>query len=409
MTGPEAARPPLPASTFVFLSTVDWDAPPFGSREQLALGLAGRGHRVLFVEVPRALHSLISDPAGTRRALGRLGRTRPAAPRLLVHTPWPVLPVYYSRIANAVNQRLLLRDIDRALRRARWHPDVLWTYWPNSAPLVGRLGRAAIYHCIDDFAAVSYPFVPHGRIARMEAELCRHVDLVLTRTEELAAAKGRFSARTHVLPGGVDTGLFDPVRAKATAADVLALPPPRAGFVGTLDDRMDVDLVAACARALPEVSFVLVGPVKRHLVSVRSLRRLSNVHLLPARAHGDVPGVVAALDVCLIPYRVTPYTRGVSPIKLYEYLAMGKPVVAADLPYVRREGAHVHVARTAEDYVAAIRTRLSGPPGLEERARWAAVAEAHSWSRQVDEIERALGTLLGPRRGLATASRPLPA
>lgn len=381
--------------TILTLSTTDWDAPQFGSRQQIALRLARRGDRVLFVEVPRALHSLISDPAGMRRALRRLGHIRQVPDGPLVYTPPLVLPIYYNPFINALNQRLLLRYLRCTLARLSWQPDVLWTYWPHTAYLVGRLGeRVAVYHCIDNFAAVGYPLTTRGAIARMETEQCRKVDVIFARTAGLAAAKRQLNPNTHLLRGGVDTAHFDLARAAAPPANVATLPHPRVGLVGTIDDRVDVELLAYCAKGLPEASFVLVGPVKRHRVNVGPLEELSNVHFLPPCPHAQVPAIAAALNVCLIPYRVNPYTEGLSPIKLYEYLALGKPVVATDLPYLRREAAHIRVAWAREEFLTAVREALARPATAEEQARRRAAAEAHSWEHQVDEIERHLARLL---------------
>jgi len=381
--------------TILLLSTTDWDAPQFGSRQQIALRLVRRGHRVLFVEIPRALHSLVSDTAGTRRALRRMGRMRQVPDGPLIYTPSPVLPVYYNPLTNALNQRLLLCYLRRTLARLGWHPDVLWTYWPNTAYLIGRLGeRIAVYHCIDDFTAVRYPLVAPGTIARMEAELCHQVDLIFTRTKRLAADKRRYNPHVFLLPGGVDTAHFDPAHVAAPPAGIAALPHPRIGLVGTIDDRVDVGLLVHCAEALPEATFVLVGPVKHHRVDVSPLERLPNVHLLSPRPHSEVPAIVAALDVCLIPYRINPYTEGLSPIKLYECLAMGQPIVATDLPYLRREAAHIRIAQTPQEFLTALTNALAHLPTAEEQTRWRAAAEAYSWERQVDEIERRMISLL---------------
>jgi glycosyltransferase involved in cell wall biosynthesis len=355
----------------------------------------------LFVEVPRALHSLISAPAETRRALTRMGRVRAVEPGLYAYTPWPVLPVYYHPVTNWVNQRALARDVRRAWRGLGWtRPDVLWTYWPNSAALVGRLGeRAAVYHCIDEFGTRAYPLVGAGVIAAQEAELCRKVDLVLARTEALAAAKRRLNPNTEFLPGGVDVALFDPARFDpASAAQVdsplATLPAPRMGFLGTIDDRVDVDLLVAVARQLPDVALVMAGPVKQHLVDVSALAALPNVHFLPAYAHDAAPAMVAALDVCLIPYRINSYTEGLSPLKLYEYLAMGKPVVTTDLPYVRREAAHVDIAQGSDAFAAAVQCYLAAPPTPALQASRRAAATAVSWEHQVLQIEAALAPIL---------------
>jgi len=384
---------------FLCLSTTDWDAPQFGSRQHIALQLSRRGHQVLFVEIPRALHSFISDPAGTRRALRRVGRIRQISGGPLVYTPFPVLPIYYSPLINAINQRLLLVYLRRALLRVGWRPDVLWTYWPHTGHLLGRLGeRAAVYHCIDDFTAVRYPLVRAATIARLEANLCRRVDLVFARTRRLATAKGQFNPNTYLLPGGVDVSQFDPTRVGPPRADVAALPRPRAGLVGTIDDRVDVKLLVRCAEHMPHTAFVLVGPVKRHRVDIHDLEGLPNVHLLPPCAHTQVPAIVATFDVCLIPYRVNAYTEELSPIKLYEGLALGKPVVATDLPYLRREADHISVARTADQFVAEVQRSLVSPPTAKQRARWRSVATANSWERQVDQIERHLTTALEGKR-----------
>lgn len=377
--------------TFLFLSTTDWDAPQFGSRQQIALKLAQWGHRVLFVEVPRALHSIVSDPVGTRRALRRLGRVREVTTRLLAYTPPPVLPVYYNRVANAANQRLLLRYLRGSLARLGWQVDVLWTYWPNTAYLIGRLGeKVSVYHCIDDFAAVGYPMTSRRAIVRMEAQQCRKVDLIVTRTAALTTAKRRLNPNTHFSPGGVDTDHFDPSQVTPPPPEVADLPRPRVGFLGTIDDRVDVSLLAQCAVALPAATIVLVGPVRRHRVDVRPLRGLRNVRFLPPCPHSQVPAIVGAFDVCLIPYRVNEYTRGLSPVKLYEYLAMGKPVVATNLPYLRREAAHIRIGETPQEFLAEVRAAIECSPGTQEREKWRAVAQAHSWERQVLKIMRLL-------------------
>lgn len=381
---------------FLFLSTTDWDAPQFGSRQQIAQLLARRGHSVLFVEVPRALHSLISAPAETRRALTRMGKIRSLEERLWAYTPLPVLPIYYHPKTNAVNQRLLHSYIRNALARLGWsHPDVFWTYWPNSAHLVGRFDeRLAVYHCIDALTAVDYPLAPAGAIARMEQKLCQRVDLIFARTEELARDKQHYNPRTVYLPGGVDLNLFDPAQASEPPSDIVSLPDPRIGFVGTIDDRLDMDLLAHCVRRFPHASFVFVGPIKRHLADTRWLEAHRNVHFFPACHHQTVPNILSTLEVGLIPYRVSTYTQGLSPLKLYEYLAMGTPVVATDLPYLRRESPHIRIGQNPNLFAAAIENTLGDTPSPAVQAQWRAVAASYSWDQQVDYIEACLNAVL---------------
>jgi len=384
-------------ATFVMLSTTDWDSPQFGSRQQIARCLARRGHRVLYVEVPRALHSLISDPAGTRRAIPRMGRIRSVGDGIEAFTPPPMLPVYYHPATNALNQRLLRRYVRGALSRLHWRPDVLWTYWPNTARLIGKMGeRVAVYHCIDDFAAAAYPLTPQRAIVQMEAEQCRKVGLIFVRSPGLFTTRSRLNPRTYRLPGGVDTEVFDPDRVGEPLAMVSALPGPRAGFVGTIDDRVDVDLLLQCARGLPEVCFVLLGPVKRHRVAIGPLPNEPNMHFLPECPHHEVAAAIAGLDVCLIPYRVNTYTQALSPVKLYEYLAMGKPVVATDLPYLHREAELIRICRNPGEFLRAVRQSLERPLAPAHIRAMRQAAQMHSWKHQVDVIESYLEPLLEP-------------
>lgn len=386
----------MAALTFCFLSTTDWDAPQFGSRQQIARLLAQRGHQVLFVDVARALHSLISAPADTRRAVGRMDRLRRIADGLTVYTPPPVLPIYYHPTSNAMSQRLLLTYLRRALRRLSWpRLDVLWTYWPNSAYLVGRLGeRISVYHCIDALTAVKYPLTPPNAITEMEAELCRKVGIIFARTQELADDKRRYNACVQLLPGGVDLELFTPRAELQPTAALAAIPRPRAGFLGTVDNRLDVALLTECAARLQEVSFVFVGPAKPHLVDLRPLAVLPNVHFLPACSHAEAPSFYAGFDVGLIPYRLNPYTEGLSPLKLYEYLAMGVPVVATPLPYLRREQTHIRIAGEVAGFAQAIRDSIVAPPTPAQKANWRSVAAGYSWAQQVDQIEATLAPKL---------------
>ena len=379
--------------TFVFLSITDWDAPQFGSRQQIALELSTRGHNVLFVDIPRAVHSLISDPTGTKQAFSRMGKLRWVNDQLAIYTPRPVLPIYYHPATNWINQRLLVRDVQRGLKLAGWQPNVVWTFWANTAVFLqafqNRFNTTSVYHCIDDFTAVSYPFVTSQTIASMEREQSEFADFVFTRTRRLADRLQSFNPQTTWLPGGVDVKRFDPARVKADS-EISQLPHPIAGFVGTLDHRVDVTLLQKSAQALPNVSFVLIGPVKQHQINLEALKSLPNVHLFPPCPADKTPTKMAAFDVGLIPYHVNNYTKGLSPIKLYEYLAMEKPIVSMALPYVIREAEHVQVAKTAVSFTEAVKTAVSKPPSPSQKQAWRQVALDNAWSKQVDIIEETL-------------------
>jgi uncharacterized SAM-binding protein YcdF (DUF218 family) len=149
---------------------------------------------------------------------------------------------------------------------------------------------------------------------------------------------------------------------------------------------VDQPLLATTADAMPDATFVLVGPPQ---VDVAALGARPNVVMLGGRPHDEVPAYVKAFDVALVPYLRSEFTDSVYPVKLNEYLAMGVPVVSTDIPEIRRfnerhEGI-LTVAPDTEAFVAGIRRALADT-SPDTRARRVSVAESNSWSRRLDAM-----------------------
>jgi glycosyltransferase involved in cell wall biosynthesis len=187
-----------------------------------------------------------------------------------------------------------------------------------------------------------------------------------------------------------DTGRF----AKAPArkpAELAALPKPIVGYVGNVASyKIDVELLVAAGRTRPEWSFALVGPIGSGDpgTRLRELRSLSNVHLLGPRPYKDIPDYIHGFDVCLIPFRRSRVTDSSLPLKTFEYLAAGKPVVATPLPALRAEPLDevLDYAETAEQFVRAIESCLA-EDGEERPAARRETAALYSWDRRFPEIE----------------------
>ena len=244
-----------------------------------------------------------------------------------------------------------------------------------------------MYDCLDDFAA----FHPDGaRIAETEARLATRADVVFASAEVLEERMRRLNARTVRLPNGADGDHFAPGRAAAlpVPSDVAHIPRPVLGYVGEMARWFDAELVQALARHDPSWQIVLIGPV--HGDGIAPLRELPNVHYLGPRPYRDLPAYLHRFDVCLLPFRVDRLTAAVDPVKLYEYLAAGKPVVSTPLPEASRRGDVVTVADRAA-FPAAVATALrqaADPAGV---ARRVAVARENSWDRRVADALGALG------------------
>jgi glycosyltransferase involved in cell wall biosynthesis len=160
-----------------------------------------------------------------------------------------------------------------------------------------------------------------------------------------------------------------------------------------IQGRLDVDLLAAVADRLPQVAFALVGVVTRDVAS--ALRALpGNVHLLGPRRHDALPAMIAACDACMVPHRRDALTASMDPLKLYEYLAAGKPVVTTVASPNPALEDLVRVATTAETFAAALLDELAGDDEGRRTARRLAVA-GQTWAARADRVlvalERAVG------------------
>jgi glycosyltransferase involved in cell wall biosynthesis len=376
---------------FVLLYAPPWDGPTRFSKHHLASYLARRGSRVLYVEASLS-------PFGLRRG-GAFFRELSASvmPRHVSERVWVrryFVPVPYHsaswltsrRAANRLGQRLLAPAIQYDLQRLKFADAVVIAGLPHAVDLLPFVPRKAlVYHCADDYAHVQgFP----STLAGLEADLCQQADLVITTSETLALERRRFNPNTHWVPNGVDVDHFSAT--VAPAAELLTLPRPVIGFVGGLSEWVDVALLGKLARAKPEATFVLIGPVG---TDISVLAGLSNVTVLGPRRYTDLPRLLAGMDVALIPFKQDLVTYHADPIKAYEYLAAGVPVVATDMPALRRLAHVVRLANSAETFSAQIDAALVEGREL-RRADRQAEAARHSWQDRFGQVERLIADVL---------------
>jgi glycosyltransferase involved in cell wall biosynthesis len=298
-----------------------------------------------------------------------------------------VLPLPHSAAARAVNRGILRATIRGLRARLGLREFQLWTFLPTVADYVGTLGESlAVYYCVDEWSMFSY--LDRERTVAAERALLDKVDCVFAINHALADAKRALHPETHVSPHGVDHAAFARALDDATAvpADIAHLPRPVIGFYGTIQDWVDLDLIAAIARARPAWSVVLIG---QQLVDTSAVAGLPNVHLLGRRRHDELPGYCKGFDVGVIPYRIDDRMTFVNPIKLREYLSAGLPVVSTAVPEVIRfgDGHGCAVAHDASGFVTAIDAALATDTPARRRDRSAAMA-GETWAARVVSVTR---------------------
>jgi glycosyltransferase involved in cell wall biosynthesis len=386
------------APDILILSTQDWDALPTRKHHWPRM-FAARGHRVLFVEQQMHWVGWLAD---LRRQFWRPARwlrgPRPApeASGVWVFTLPVVLPFFQMSAAiNRLNNWLLLPVLRWALKRAGFQRPVLWTYTPHSADFAGTVGeQLVVYECVDEFSAAKGLVRPQT-IAALERDLLRKADVVIVTAPALLESKRALAREIHLVPNGVEIEHF--ARASRPETDVppelARLPRPVIGFIGWIQYWVDFDLIAFAARARPEWSFVLIGPTEP-LARVDRVRQLSNVHFLGRKPYAQVPAYVAGFDVCMNPYILDGVAESTNPLKVYEYLASGKPVVSVDMPAAREFGDCILLARDGEEFVRALEQALAGAGDPIATARRQAAVAGHSWLGRFEVVQGILARRL---------------
>ena len=277
-------------------------------------------------------------------------------------------------------------------------PPVVWLYTPLALPHVAGLERAAlVYDVMDDLAA--FRNAPRG-LRDLQDETLATADLVLAGGRSLyAGVRDRAGNRAVLVPSGVDAAHFAPAAGpRAPRAR------PVAGYVGVVDERLDLDLVDGLARALPGWDVELVGPLAK--LEPAALPQAPNLRFTGPRGYDELPAVMSGFDVALMPFALSEATRSISPTKTLEYLAAGLPVVSTPVPdVVADHGDLVTLADDAAGFADACRALHAQDPAP-RRAAAAATLRRRDWdaiaARVSRLVDRAVGT--GRRAGAARAA-----
>ncbi len=261
-------------------------------------------------------------------------------------------------------------------------------YTPLALPFVEKLDHSLlVYDVMDDLGAFAQAS-PTLRAA--QSQTLRLADLVFTGGRSIdAGVRRRSVAPVHLFPSGVEPEHYEPARTMRTARDR-----PVAGYVGVIDERLDLELIRGLAERLPDWDIEMVGPIFK--VHPKSLPQAPNLRYPGMQPYERLPDVMGGFDVALMPFALTEATRSISPTKTLEYLAAGLPVVSTRVPDVVSSFSEVVALRDdAAGFAAGCREVLGH--SLQERdARMAPLMEERRWdtiaARMQGLMDRELAT-----------------
>lgn len=372
----------------LFVSLENWDE-VWRRNQFLCAGLARRfpALKILFIEPPRDVSNHLRR--GSIEPLRQSATSHPEGyPNITLFRPLKFWPNSLHS-GRRWNERHTRRQIKRHMQELSIASPLLWINSHDAAHLAGHLGeRAVVYDITDDWTQFGSTREKQSTQIQ-DNRLCRRADLTIVCSQSLYdTRKDRCRAILH-LPNGVQLEHYQDLSQHAPTAP--RYPGPVFGYTGTLHpERVDTSLLEALAQKYPTGSVVLVGPNHFDDATRRRLTKLKNVHCTEAVPYSEIPRYMAAFDVCIVPHLETPFTQSLNPLKLWEYLAGGKPVAATNVAGFRDYSQLCHIGSGREGFLGACRAAWEERGNLERAAQRRAAAAGHSWDARLDTLLAAL-------------------
>ena len=390
-------RPPGPPDVFLF-SVIPWDhlvqRPHHFARE-----LALRGHRVYWVDLRLKPPELV-DPESLPWELepGVFYVELPGTVGALYQLKWDAAVLASMEMAVAhIRAACGIRNAIQLVNRPKWGPLVF--------RLRDRFGWPIVYDCVDDTKAFAAMNRHDG--GDFEDELAQRCDLLVACSRLLYEDRCRHNPKTIQILNAGDYNLF---HSAAPAGLLNHLPHPIVGFFGAFSDWLDLDWIAEAAGRFPRWSFVYIGRPGFASAATRERWRTltsgANIHVFPQADPPKLAAYLAEFDVCTMPFRDLPMTRIMNAVKIYEYLAAGKPVVVPDLAELRplAERGLIAMYRDHEHSFHLLEQATQTPPTLDQTAARLAFAAQNTWAKRVDQLIAAFATLSHLRLNASSGS-----
>src|SRR5690625_572618 len=263
-----------------------------------------------------------------------------------------------------------------------------WFYSPAFMEILHCLSaEKIIYDCMDELSLFKgAPTI----LKEQEQELLKTADLILTGGVSLYEEKSKFSDVVHCFPSSVDYQHFNKAKQNLSIPeDIKSIKKPIIGYIGVIDERIDMNLLKQSAALMPDKSFVMIGPLAK--IEEKDLAKADNIHYLGMKSYGELPNYLKAFDVAMMPFSMNDATRFISPTKTLEYMAAGKPIISTPIKDVVRSYQDcVHIIQSPEDFKQAVEQALVADDFSDQYQK---ILKQTSWDHTAKEMLKLIKTL----------------
>jgi glycosyltransferase involved in cell wall biosynthesis len=350
---------------FILFATADWNTPYWTNKQHTAHQLAQLGNRVLYVESIGLRQPNLSSGRDISRIFRRLWHslvgTKSLEKNISVFSPLVIPFKHHWPIVRRINQGLLRYGIHRYCRKLSFNNPIIWTYHPFMLDALQELTfNKVVYHCVDDLAAL--PGIDADAFRNEERKLLARAEIVFTTSSTLYERCIQQNQRVFNFPNVVDIEHFSSAHdAGELPPEYASIPEPRIGYVGVLSDfKVNFELILDVAKRKPDWHWVFIGEEREGQASklVTQLRTLPNVHFLGFKPYSQLPNYLRFIQVGALPSQLNEYTRSMFPMKYFEYLAAGLPIVSTSLDFTQTHSAGIEIAIDPDQFVIGIGKQL---------------------------------------------------
>ena len=373
-------------------STDDWDE-IWRRRQHLCNGLSKKDWigKILFVEPAFSMWSNLR-----RLRLNdskNIEKIRKINDKIYVFKPiWP-LPFVRFNMIRKLNFDIYLKQVKKQMRKLDLRNVITWFSHPSYESIAGKFGEKMIwYDCTDDWSKMPAITKHTARIfERQQDEIIRKANIVTVVSQDLLDKAKKINRNSYLIQNGVDFEFYSNAMNKNNSMpeDLKGVLRPILGYVGSIwADRLDFNLVKYIAEKKKNWSLVFIGPITVGS-DLGNIRKFKNVHFLGKKSYQELPKYMTNFDICIIPHKKNELTESMNPIKLYEYFAIGKPIISTDIAGVRKYNDVIEIAQSYEEFVNFAENLLKND-SKDLKNKCLQYAQGNSWQRRVEERERIL-------------------